>query len=236
MSFNPFPEKFGAAKGTDLESLLDTLKDSVGSAFNTESTTVNWIYLNAIARVFNDVFGQNKRLANQWDPDRMTDFLPRWEKILGISPLATDTLIERRAKVKVKLQTFGKSGTYQVVTDLLNDVLGSDVFVDITHNDSNSANVWVAGGAVIPGGATIPDGTPIGIPWYSTVSYLPIKVIKPSYMDDETFYVTVNQIFLYLGSLLPAWVTYDWYRESETLGAGFILDDEWNLDNQAFDV
>lgn len=229
-NFNPAPLRFGASDGTNLEAILNELLQGVGSAFDTERGSVTWIYLNAIARVFNDVFEQNRRLSNQWDPVRMTDFLTRWEAILGIRPLETDTLVDRRAKLETKLQTLGQTATQQVLTDLLNSILGADVFISIENNSSATANTYIPGGATIPGGITIPSGD-----WYSTVSYLPIKVQQPSYMDDLTFYQTVNQIFTYLESLVPAWVTYDWFRESESFGTGFILDDEWNLDNEAFD-
>ena len=231
MSFNPSPTSFGSSSGSDLEVMYNDLLASLGTAFANDHSSVVSVYMNAIARVFNDVFEQNKRLANQWDPLRMTDFLNRWEAILGIEPLTTDTLFDRRAKVNAKIGMTGKVGTQQVVSDLLRLVLGNDVFVSINNNDSNTANAYVLGGATIPGGATIASG-----PWYSTVSYLPIKVVQPSYMDDLTFYQTVSQLYSYLESLVPAWVTYDWYRQSKTLGTGFYLDDEFNLDNEAFDV
>ncbi len=229
-NFNPAPLKFGASNNTNLESILNSLRESMGTGFDVAYGSTTWIYLNAIARIFNDVFEQNKRLSNQWDPERMTDFLSRWETILGLNVIAGDTLIDRRIKVETKLRLVGTSPNQQVITDLLRNILGNDVFVSILVNNSNSTNVHIPGGVVIPGGATIPDGA-----WYSDVSYIPIKVQQPDYMDDLTFYQTVGQIFFYLEGLMPAWTTYDWFRISNSSETGFILDDEWNLDNEAFD-
>lgn len=228
-NFNPQALRFGASSGTNLEAILDELRQGMGTSFDVDRGSVTWVYLNALARVMNDVFEQNQRLANQWDPDRMTDFLERWEIILGIIPIPTDTLVERRRKVELKFQNFGQAATLQIVQDLLSAILTDDVFVQIIHNLSTNPETGVAipGGAIIPGGATIPDGE-----WYSDVSYLPIKVTQPSYMDDLTFYQTVGQIFSFLDTLMPAWVTYDWFRQASDGSNTFILDDERNLDNE----
>lgn len=229
MSFNPSPIHFGSSKESNIEAILESLKQAVGTAFNTENDSIVWIYLNAIARVFNDIFEQNRRFSYQWDPERITDFLSRWEKIYGINPLPTDTFVDRRLKLESKMSLVGQSGTLQVLQDLLISILTSDVFLEISTITLADANSYVPGGATIPGGLTIPDGD-----WYSNLSYIPIKVVQPDYMDDLTFYNTVYQIFTYLTDIVPAWVTFDWYREGS--GSGFILDDEHNLDNEAFDA
>lgn len=228
MSFNPSPMRFGASNVSLIESILDSLKTAMGTAFDVQFGSITWIYLQAIARVFNDVYEQNKRFSYQWDPLRVTDFLARWEKIYGIVPTSSDTLVDRREKLAYKMGLVGQSPTAQVVQDLLVTLL-NDVFVSIENIASADANCAIPGGATIPGGNTIPDGD-----WFSTTSYIPIKVIQPDYMDDLTFYETVAQIFAYLSDLMPAWVTFDWFRDSEVYGTGFYLDAEHNLDNQAF--
>lgn len=229
MSFNPVPFHFGASNDSNIEAILESLKASLGTAFKTEEDSVVWIYLNAIARIFNDVFEQNRRFSNQWDPNKMTDFLSRWEKIYGIVPLTTDTFVDRRAKLEYKMSLVGQSGTQQVIQDLLIAILTSDVFVEITTITIAEAVSRVPGGGTIPGGLTLADGD-----WYSNLSYVPIKVVQPDYMDNLTFYVTVAQIFTYLTDIVPAWVNFDWYRDSLHFGAGFYLDDDPNLDNEAF--
>lgn len=230
MSFNPVPFHFGASNESNIEAILESLKASLGTAFKTEEDSVVWIYLNAMARIFNDVFEQNRRFSNQWDPNKMTDFLSRWEKIYGIIPIPTDTFVDRRVKLEYKMSLVGQSGTQQVIQDLLIAVLTSDVFVEIITITTADAISRVPGGGTIPGGLTLEDGD-----WYSNLSYMPIKVVQPDYMDNFTFYNTVAQIFLYLQDIIPAWVTFEWYRESLHFGAGFYLDDDPNLDNEAFD-
>lgn len=234
-NFNPAPLRFGASNDTDLEAILNDLLQGVGTAFDVDRGSITWIYLNAIARVFDDVFEQNKRLANQWDPQRMTDFLSRWEVILGLSPLPTDTPIDRRARIQAKIALTGQSPTLQVIQDLLRKTIGSDVYVSIIAEDPTTATTTVPGGATVPGGITIPSGA-----WFSSVSYVPILVTQPSYMDDLTFYSKVGSIFTVLEAIMPAWTTFDWFRNSPsfpstTASTGFILDDVWNLDNESFD-
>lgn len=231
MSFNPVPFHFGASNDSIIEAILESLKASLGTAFKTEEDSVVWIYLNAIARIFNDVFEQNRRFSNQWDPNKMTDFLSRWEKIYGIIPLPTDTFVDRRVKLEYKMSLVGQSGTQQVIQDLLIAILTSDVFVEISTITIAEAVSRVPGGGTIPGGLILGDGD-----WYSNLSFVPIKVVQPDYMDDFTFYNTVAQIFTYLTDIVPAWVSFDWYRDSLHFGAGFYLDDDPNLDNEAFDL
>lgn len=245
MSFNYFPKRFGASNDSDTEAILNDLLSGLGSAFDTEYGSITWIKMNAVARVLNDVFEQNKRLSYQWDPLRMSDFLPRWETIYGLNPLPTDTEVERREKVLAAVQTSGLMPTQQVVTDLLTSLLGP-VFVGITNltplGPSPTALTYVSGGAVIPGGITIPDGAAIPpappvIPWLSTISYVAIQVEQPSYMDNDTFYQTANQIYTFLDNLLPAWVAFGWFVNDPstpvTGPGGFILDTP-NLDREAF--
>lgn len=226
-NFNPAPLRYGASNNTNLEAILNEIQQGVGSAFDIDRGSVNWAIYNALARVLNDLFEQNQRLANQWDPLRMTDFLERWEKILGIVPLPTQTLKDRRNNVLIKFRQFGRIPNQQEVEDLLKSILGTDVFISIETYTPNNANAHIPGGAVVPGGATIADGD-----WYSLISYLPIKVQQPDYMDDITFYNTVSQIFVYLDGFVPAWVTYAWFKNGPH-GDGFYLD-ETNLDVEAF--
>src|SRR4051794_4567574 len=122
-NFNPSPITTGSEKGHIEEVILDGLLDADGTALSKDVDSYVWAEANATARAIAYLWHLNARLANQWDPDRMTSFLPRWEKILGIRPLTTDTPVERRAKVKSKISAFGAPGDQPVVIDILTVVL-----------------------------------------------------------------------------------------------------------------
>ena len=104
-------------------------------------------------------------------------------------------------------------------------ILGA-AFVSVVHTTSAGAVVWT------------PVGWPMGshgsLNWYSTVMHVAVKVAQPTSMDDAEFYDRTSALMVALDGILPAWVTFGWFREGPS-GAGFYLDDEHNLDNEAFD-
>lgn len=231
-AYNSNPMTFGAEKGSNLEILQESLIESHGTAFSEEHDSLVWADSFAYAKAIEYLWSTARRFANQWNPDKMTDFLPRFERIYGLRPLKSDTLVQRRAKVKAKMQLMGRPPTMQVINDLLDAVLG-DIYHVVVHTDASEAVTQIPGGATIAGGATITDG-----PWYSTISYLAIKLVQPSYMDDKTFYDRAAQLPQFLDDILPAWVTYAWFKDGTESGSerpGFYLDEEKNLDNQRFD-
>jgi hypothetical protein len=226
--FNPAPFHFGASRHQVEEAILKALNQGDGTGLSTEEDAYNYAENLAVARAIAELWSANRRLANQWDALRMTDFLPRWETIYGLHPLPTDSDTARRAAVGVKMALEGQPATRQVVYDLLVQVLG-DVFVEIVNGDSATATGAAPGGLTIPGGVTLPDG-----PWGSGIAYMAVHVEKSGTMTDSEFYTTAGKIYPYLDGLLPAWVDFGWYRNHSGGDPGFILDDPHNLDNEAF--
>ena len=115
--FNPAPFKFGEAASTDLEAIQNAFADTQGTSLARERGSVAWVENHATARVLYALYGLAYRLANVNGPARMTNTLPRWEKILNIAPLDSDTIVERRNRVTAKLSLLGKGTTLQVVED-----------------------------------------------------------------------------------------------------------------------
>lgn len=227
-AFNFSPETYGGeANVHDTELLLEALLEADGSALAKGVDSYVWAERFAEARVLHYLWSTARRLRYQSDPERMTDFLGRWERILKITPQPGATDTERRARVAAKLAIFGQSATTDVVVSTLSAVLGS-AFVSVVRTNSADATGFVPGGAVIPGGATLGDGG-----WYSTIAYLAIETAKGDLSDAE-FYARVGLVAEILDDLLPVWVTFDWFLDGPS-GAGFILDEEANLDNQRFD-
>jgi hypothetical protein len=199
-AYNPLPLQPGAEFERIIELLQQGYESALGTALASEYGTLAWVENHATARVLADLSKAAIRLANQWDPNRMTDFLPRWEKILGIVPLPEETLNDRRIEVTLRLSLTGEPPTYQVIYDFLSELLG-DLFIDLIIDSSN-------------------------------LCYLGILVQKPTGMTDAEFYPQIGKIYKYLHTLLPAWCTFDWVQYGPD-GAGFYLDQEYNIDNMS---
>ena len=236
--FNPAPFKFGEAASTDLEAIQNAFADTQGTSLARERGSVAWVENHATARVLYALYGLAYRLANVNDPARMTNTLPRWEKILNIAPLDSDTIVERRNRVTAKLSLLGKGTTLQVVEDYLTLVLGS-MFVGLKFSDPTEATTYVPGGGAVPGGGpAFLDGDladPRISPYASSLGYVAILLQRPENMTVELFYERAGRIYEDMNNLLGAWMDFDWVNDGPN-GAGFYLDEDYNLDNQRFDV
>ena len=236
--FNPAPFKFGEAASTDLDAIQNAFADTQGTSLARERGSVAWVENHATARVLYALYGLAYRLANVNDPARMTNTLPRWEKILNIAPLDSDTIVERRNRVTAKLSLLGKGTTLQVVEDYLTLVLGS-MFVGLKFSDPTEATTYVPGGGAVPGGGpAFLDGDladPRISPYASSLGYVAILLQRPENMTVELFYERAGRIYEDMNNLLGAWMDFDWVQDGPN-GAGFYLDEDYNLDNQRFDV
>jgi len=227
-SYSPFPLRFGGGR-PPLEHRVKSILAQLGTAYTKDATGLVWIRAMALGRVIWELWESNKRLANQWDPVRMTDFLGRWEKILALPVSPTDSLATRRARVGLTMARAGYADRSTLYATCL-AYLGSSVFLSIVTTSSADANVWTPSGWPMgqhgsPG--TIPD-------WLSTVSHIDVLTTQPSGMSDAEYYSTRASVKPALDAILPAWATFDIVRDGPH-GAGFYLDEQANLDNQRFD-
>src|SRR5713101_2288725 len=94
-----YPRRFGQQKSQHLELIIKSLNDARGSAYNPVPGSIAYAEDQAKARAIWAMWNDNKRLSNQIDPLRMTDFLSRWEKIFNLTVLPGETDNQRRAKV-----------------------------------------------------------------------------------------------------------------------------------------
>jgi hypothetical protein len=233
--FYPGFERYGGGP-TALQTILNGLNQARGTAYDTETDGIIYAENEAIARMLWVAWEQNQRFANQFDPQRMTDFLPRWEKILGIVPLPSMTAPARRRVVADRFSRIGITATRQELTDRLQAELG-DIFsayettalADATQVVPIDIPAWPSG----PPPATrihAPNADP---QWMSTTAHIRIKVTRPSYMSTGEFWQKIEAINPIMDALTPAWVTWGWY--TETGSPGFFLDEENNLDHHIFD-
>ena len=240
--YHPYPRRFGGNvyNGKPLTEVVHaSLNAARGPAFNTEdSTTTVWIENFAHARALAiDGWEVNARVSMQWDPQRTTDMLPRWERIFAIRPSPTATDASRRAELTARWQRFGEISNHARIVTALTNALGS-YFVAVEYISLANAVVHVPD-------ASYPWGTVVaGVTWYSTVAHILVRLQNPAGSTEGQFYDAAGLVPQILDPIVSSFVTFDWYR-SPSVGtpiavvggpsaAGFYLD-ETNLDNLVFD-
>ena len=163
------------------------------------------------------------------------NLIPRWEKIRAIVPNPGDSDAVRRARLAGVEALAGLNPTHRQLTALLSAAMGS-VFVAVEYISANLALINVPD-------ASYPFGTPNAIvPWSSTVAHVLVRTQAPTGMTEGQFYATAGLVVSILDPIVPAWVTFDWYRPGPVFAAVlggpsatcFYLDDPHNLDNEIF--
>lgn len=237
---HPYPRRFGGGKPL-LQVIHENLNAARGTGLDAHNpATIVWLENHAIARAITfDGWGANQRLANQWDPDRMTDMLPRWERIMKIAVPTGATARARRAVVKERFARFGEAVTHALLTEKLSTAIGP-AFVGVEYISRANAVVHVPDGSY-PWGTVVP-----GVRWYSTVAHILVRLQKPSGWTEGDFYEAAAKVVPILDPIASGWATFDWYRAPadpadavEVVGGpsagGFYLD-EINLDNLVLDI
>lgn len=203
------PLRCGNGNRADVQQIASSLLAQRGDAITTEVGSVMWVETQAWARAIYSIWAVNQKMAFQFDPHKMTDFLPRWESILGIAALPTDTIQQRQARITARFLLVNKMPDTQAVTDLLKANLGT-TFLEIINTPASTAFTQFPGGVDIIGGAqNVGNG-----PWYSEVQNIFVETFRPPVMTDNQFYATINQIFPLLNGYLPAYDTFDWFWDS----------------------
>ncbi len=213
---SPFPLRFGGGK-TRLQSIVDSLGVARGTAYDVSQPSNVYAEDMAIARCVEALWSANARLANQWDPARMTDFLERWEAILEVPPAIGDSLRTRRQRVAGKLKA-ATGPTAQIVSDACAALLGS-MFVQVEFTPlATAVQQWPANG--------------FATSWYSTTCHIVVRLTQPSTVSNAQYYQAKGLCVQLLDSILPAYMTFDVAKYSSVVVSQFLLDDPANLDNE----
>ena len=236
--FHPFPRRFGSSRGKTIEVTTAALTQGRGTALDSGTGSIAWLDCYVRARALAAQWEAQRRLANQFDPRRCSDFLPRWETIFAIVPPPGSSTSQRRKALAARWKTIGQAPTQQTVTDALKAAL-PNTFSSLAVLTAATAISHVYTSIAVPGGVTIAaDGQ-----WGSSVHTLTVIVTEKAAQSDADFYNEVGTIYPLLNRILPAWVTFDWARDDPSAGIGFWLDAPNgafstipNLDNMRFDV
>lgn len=203
------PFRCGNSNRADLQQIATSLLAQRGDAITTQVGSIIWTEVQAHARAVYSIWANNQKACNQLNPTKMTDFLPRWNAIMGLARLPTDTIQTQQARITARFAAINKMPDTQQVNDLLVASLG-ETYVGLINNPASSAYAQFPGGAPITGGvATIVNG-----PWWSTVQELYVEVTHIPSLTNNQFYNIVNQIYPLLNQYLPAYDTFDWFWSS----------------------
>lgn len=216
--FGTFPFRFGGVKPL-ARVIYDDINRALGTGFDISEDSTVTAETSAEARIIAAAWHANERAANQYDPDRMTDFLPRWEAIFGLTASVDDTLLSRRNRVKAKFIATGDPNEVTLY-NFCQQGLGP-VFHDVVYTDTFQATMrW-------PGNGGTDDD------WYSTTAHILIQVTRPVGMAEPTFWATCDGFLPLLRDFLPDWTTISWGTLAVNGTEGFYLD-EPNLDSETF--
>lgn len=241
--FHPAPRRFGGNRHSGkplVEVIYESLNAQRGAAFNTDDGTSiaaieNKAYARAIAY---DGWELNARLGHQWDPLRVTDMLPRWEGIFKIRPAPDASDNSRRAELSYRWSLFGAVSNHARLVTALSTKLGP-YFYAVEYISLANAVVHAPDGSY-------PWGTVVaGVPWYSTVAHILVRLQKPAGATEAQFYDAAGLVPITLDPLVSSFCTFSWYR-APTGGTpinvtggpsagGFYLDQIANLDNNVFE-
>ena len=137
--FRPYPERTGGAKPR-YQIILESLNAQMGTAYDADSQT-STVYIRnlALARCLADVANLAEKMKNQFDPDRMSEFIPRWEAIMGIVSGPQDTQTSRKRRIKGRFARIGRQPTRQAILDLLTDEM-YPISITLTNDTPATAN------------------------------------------------------------------------------------------------
>lgn len=202
----------GSNPDPNFKAVLDALNEARGTAYNVEPGSAVYAENFAIARAIASIWDANERLANQFDTNKMGAFIPRWEKILGITAIPGVSLSERKKAIAAQFSLWSREGTTQNMIDLVKECL-KEIFIEITHLDSNSNKAAMPGGLINFGGANIPDGE-----WFSKVSHACVRLWQPRnklgvpLITDAEYASRKNKYKPIYDNHAPAHVSHSTYR------------------------
>ena len=239
--FDPFPRRPGSRGGRNIETLTQSMIAQRGTAYSSDPNSIVWLESTCLARAIATGWETNQKLANQFDPYRASDFLPRWEKIYGITPPAGATESDRRTAVAARWVLIGQRSNLGGLQALLQTLL-PNTFVSVHY----LPNKWAVNQTPV-------DVFPTGVPntptppgthpsagtgnWTSTVHHIAIELQQPSWMSDEAYHREARSIYSgVLDSFVPAWVTFSAFKRDSNGRIAFMVDAAGNLDNEAIGI
>ena len=210
--FNAFPLRFGGGEPLSRK-IYNAINSSLGTALDTSEDSTVTAETSAEGRLIAAAWGANSCASNQLDPDRVTDFIARWEAILGIPFRVGDSDATRRARIKAARTAMGNPCT-QTIVALCTNALGS-LYVNVEFVPLDRV-------------VTTTDNA-------STMAHILIRVACPPTMSRAQFIDACQYCISLLQDFLPDYDVVTWGEFDSDGERGFLLDDPNNLDSETFD-
>ena len=225
----PFPKRFGSSQGGSLEAITKSLVASRGPLFDpNDTTTIAWVESHAIARAIWELYETADRARNQFDPMRMSDFVPRWESILGISPMPSANMNDRRKAIAKRFGALLGGLHLGPLYALLRFYSDISATLKTWRTTDTGVISHVYQSIAVPGGVTISaDGR-----WGSSIHSLTFICAQPATMAWADFVARMGELEADLYDTLSSWTTYFVVTEASDATLSFSLD-EANLDLEA---
>jgi hypothetical protein len=217
-----YPRRYGGGKST-AQAIYETLNIALGTAFDTSDGSTVTAETSADARAIAAVWSANARMANNRDPQRMTDMLGRWEAIFSIRPHVDDSDNTRRDRVELKFMALG-GPLYATLEEICSFLLG-DIYIGLEKITLAEAN------------ANWPGGTPSKPDmWNSTIAKMLVRVVRPGQevgITRQEYFENLREMMMFLRDFISSWAVVQWGCFNVGGTRGFKLD-EANLDIETF--
>lgn len=233
----PYPRRLGGGRPRYIVILEGLLASREARGLSVETGSYGYARCVALAREIEATWSTSARLGQSRDPYRMDlSVLERWEKLLKLPRSRRDTERARRRRLANHESLIGQATITSLVAAQAAITVG-ERFVAIEH-------IPLAGAVITVPDAGYPFGAVLaGAPWSSSVCRTLILCQKLAGDTEGSFYEAMGLLVAALDPIMPAWMTFDWYRTPESAPiavtdgpsmAGFYLDDEHGLDNNVF--
>lgn len=217
----------GDQSNTVFETILANLNKARGTAYSSyqDEDTSSLVYVEnlAYAKAIAEIYNTNERMKNQFDPNKMSFFVSRWNRIFGLTPDYDDTLEQQKAVLALKFALLTKRSINVELENLCRAYLGI-FFVEIIHDTSNTNQGSIgpnefSSPLTISGGVTLPANTS----WFSALSHIIIRCWQPrtytgAILDNDSEYDRrITKLSTVLDNFLPAYVEVSfmrYYKES----------------------
>lgn len=161
-------ERYGGRKPR-VEMLLASLNSQHGTAFDVAYPSPIYIKNLAIAKCISDVWDTAERMGNQFIWEKVSEFIPRWERIFGLHPSASESDKSRRDTIAARWNVYGRLTTHQALIDAIDPLLGGVTYSIVNQDYTNADFAWPYGAGAVQNVDAGPTVTASGQPTYSTV-------------------------------------------------------------------
>lgn len=205
------------------QAILNSLLSAQGSALSTSPNSYMYAECYAIATALASIYALNITMQNEVSGINSIQFLSRWETILNINALSSDTISIRQGRIASKLFSFGTNPTLNVIQNVISLALGiygvaDGYFITILGRTPNQASQSLPNQELING---FPDGyyIPEGIP-YSSLANIIIILGIPASVSIQSFLAVKSTVSSIIAPILPAWqtVTSGIYNTNNSMG------------------